>query len=305
MDQISFFEAIVAGFQKTNKEVIISLLTIFGLVFVFFLTTILYKFILKKRKSHIWTSEYNKLIRKHDLTINEIDLLDELAHFLIDENRKILLLKNDNTLQFALSLLEKKLGRKADFANSLTAKLFGEISREFPQRPVRLFDGKGKVYSGRFASREGNIVTINETKLVKTNETSGAARLFIQSFKGIMSHGVSAVEVLSANSLKIHLLKASLPENGYQMVSNVFLYVPGKENPVETSMKISSGGQAIIENPRGLLSIGLSVKVSFRTEIKKIHRVNAIVLGISFNKKYAKLKLGYIKDNPLKQVEER
>lgn len=304
MDKTSLLRAIAEGFQKTPWEAFISLIIITALLVLAFMVSHIYKFVILNQSNKKWTSEYNLLIRKLNLTINELDLIDDLSVFLVNPIRKILLLKNRNTFNHAISKLQKGKGLNLKNHDILIKKIFGDEIENVPfqseklfgpKRPVSFVNTDGKVYSGRLSSRDGNKVSISEVKQVSQKENVESGSLLIQDFRGIHSHAVSKVESPDLNTFQLTISKTPIEGKDQTQISSAFIILPDSKSPIQTKIRLLSNESAIMEIPHGQLKIHQDIKVSIRTSITANYWVNATVTGISLNKRYAKLKFGYVK----------
>ena len=309
MDQNAIFKAIQDKFDElgANAGRNMVILIIIILLFLFFL--ILYRLGQHSRSVKEWQTDYYKLIRKFDLTVNELDLLGRMALYLDDPARKNLLLSNRNTFHHALMLLEKKEGGVPRFADSLTHKVYGEGVKELPEgfemlfglgRPVRFISSDGSVYGGQIIQREnrkiilGNVHSLTST--LEHQNVSGEGRVFIQDFRGLISHGVAKKTVLSETSLELDLgpvSSADSKRNKFRL-PNIYIFPPGSSTPMETHFYKVSEGMGVVENPGGILKMDQSVKVALQKDTSHHYHVNALVRWVSLNKRYAKLKFGYL-----------
>jgi hypothetical protein len=94
LDQKTILEAIVQGFQKSPEQRIVSLSIIGLMVILLSLLPLFYRLYQRLKQSGYWKKEHDKLIRKYNLTINEMDLIDNLSNFLIEPLHKNLRLKS-------------------------------------------------------------------------------------------------------------------------------------------------------------------------------------------------------------------
>ncbi|MBI9097842.1 MAG: hypothetical protein JEY91_05170 [Spirochaetaceae bacterium] len=304
MDRKTLLQAIAEGMRNTPEEAFLSVLIIVSVILLFILVSIIYQYVFRKRKLNDWAKEYNGLIRKYDLTINELDLIDKLVLFLIEPQRKLLLIKNKNTFLQALSLLEKRERQIFPLGKVLATKLFGQEGALVPKglhipygsgRPVRLFSTDGFIYSGIQISRKKDIITVDHIKKRNNENKKQQGRLFIQDYKGIITFQVERVRKLSENSLQVQIIDKGSREKVKLSLSGICVYYPGEEEPLLSRLYFFPNGTYMIEIPNGALKQGQAVKLALREETEKIYRVNALVSGLSLNKRYARLTFGYIK----------
>jgi hypothetical protein len=312
MDQKAIFKAIQDRFLWLNDNVLPNLLILLLILILVLLFLVLYRKKEYSRSVREWRDEYNHLIRKFDLTINELDLLNRMAAFLHDRSRMNLLLTNRNTFHHALILLKKKEGDIPRFSETLIHKLFDQGPKDMPEgferffglgRPVRFISSDGNVYGGQIILREdskiilGNVHSLESTR--KNYDIRGEGRLFIQDFRGLISHEIAEKVVLSESSFQLNLShEEDLKKNSFHL-PDVYLYLPGTKEPVKTHFYRISEGSGVVENPGALLKMDESVKIALQKDSNHNYNVNAVVRWLSLNKRYAKLKFGYLKMSEL------
>lgn len=304
MDQQTLLDAIANGFRKTPREAFISAGIISAVVLLFFLISIIYQSIIKGKNEKNWNSEFDKLVREKDLTINELDLIDEMALYLIDSRRKILLVKNRNTFHIALSKLDKNKKPDSDFVQNMIKKLFDEKDLQKIQnfddhfgsgRPARLCLTNGHVYTGHVLIRNEKFYTIDKVKKIKNQNEKPENRLFIQDFKGIIVQPISEVKKLPDMSLKLYTKTEIIKKPVKVSIGDVYVFPIGNMKPIETNMLLLPNGTGVIENPQGILKTGHAIKLSLEENTNAQFRMNCLVIGLNFNKRYAKVKFGYVK----------
>ncbi len=304
---MTIFEAIAQGFRKTPEQTVNALLISAGILIIIPLASLLYKAVMKKRTAGEWENDFQAFIREKDLTVNELDLLDDLFPFLKDPRRKILMLHNRNTFLLALGRLEEKTGHPQEFGENLEKKLFGEEKSILPEdlknplgpgRPARYIASDGKVFTGRITSGKGNVVGLGFLETMKARTEPGKERLLVQDFRGILIYPVSSVSRTGEDSLRLEVSPRAVKQKDRIAPSSIDLYPPGTSRPIETRLLQLNNGIGAIENPDGILKTGQTVKLSFRTEFDKHYRINAVVTGLSGRKRIARLKFGYLKPIP-------
>lgn len=301
MRQQMILKAIAEGFQKTTSEYLLEVSMISGLLISLILVSIFYNIHYKKKKYRVWHQEYEDMIRKYDLTINEIDFIDELALFLIDRNRKTLILKNMNTFQSALSQWKKK-GKTTVYSDRLLKKLFGIEANALAQkktpsfgngRPARFVASDGKTFSGFIGSRDEQTIRLDHILEGRVTKETGFGQVFIQDYKGIISKPVTSVKELNNGSKLLSISNG--PSHKDVTIPDIYIFVPGTESPIKTRLLKLKGKTGIIENPGLTFKQDQTLKIAFQADVEKSYRVNAMVTGISLNKSFIRLQLGYLK----------
>ncbi len=306
MDQKAIFSAIQGRFRELNANAVQNTAVLLVLFLLLILLLLLYRRVQRGLLQREWKDEYNRLIRQFDLTINELDLLNRMAVYLDDRSRKNLLLTNRNTFHHSLKLLESHEGNIPRFSDSLTHKLFSEGTAELPEgfetlfglgRPVRYISPEGDVFGGQIILRESDRIILGDVRPLRGGprnpDIRGEGRIFIQDYRGLMSHGVVKKTVLSETSLQLDLGQERGRTGEFQL-PDIFIYLPGDPVPLESSFYRVSEGMGIVENPGGRLKMDQSVKVALQRDSNNHYHVNALVRGLSLNRRYAKLKFGYL-----------
>lgn len=303
MNQQALLEAISAGFHKTTEDLILNISLILGLLLMMISLSVLYNRLSKNKMYALWQREYEGLIRKFDLTINEIDFIGELSLFLVDKRRSVLLLKNKNTFLGALELWKKKEGHISEYSERLLKKIYGVESQKTLMpgsslygkgRPARYVASDGRVFSGIIASRDKKHIQLEDVKSLGIIEKKGLNTLYIQDFRGIYSKTVTEARKTGPTTWTV-LLSESTVKNKVS-VSDIYMYIPGSEKPLKSRILRLKNGMAVIVNPGVKLKMSQAVKIAFRTDKDSLYRVNALVTGISLNKKVVRIKLGYIRN---------
>jgi hypothetical protein len=304
LDQKTILEAIVQGFQKSPEQRIVSLSIIGLMVILLSLLPLFYRLYQRLKQSGYWKKEHDRLIRKYNLTINEMDLIDNLSNFLIEPLHKNLILKNKNTFMRTLSLYEKQIGEPSPFAKDLMIKIFGERGDEFPKgfekahgigRPVRLYTFDGNIYSGYLTAKKREVLTLAVIKVASTEKKNNLGRIFIQDYGGIIYYPISSISQMGENTWRIKIAEKSSKNKKPIILPDVLVHCHSEQEPFKTPMIIYSNGFCRIENVNGILKKGKAIKISLLKDSNKIYRGNALITGLSLNKKSATLKFGYVK----------
>ena len=309
MDQSAIFKAIEDRFSELGDNAGRNMVILFIIFLLFLFFLLLYRRGQHSLSVREWKKDFQRLIRKFDLTVNELDLLGRMALYLDDPARRNLLLTNRNTFHHIMMLLEKEEGGVPPFAESLTHKVYGKGVRDMPEgfemlfglgRPVRFISSEGSVYGGQIIQREnrkiilGNVHPLSCT--LERQNVSGEGRIFIQDFRGLLSHEVAKKTVLSETSIELDLgaeLPADSRKNKFRL-PDIYIFPPGSGTPLKSHFYKVSEGMGVVENPGGILKMDQSVKVALQKDTSHHFHVNALVRWVSLNKRYARLKFGYL-----------
>ncbi|MBB6481328.1 hypothetical protein [Spirochaeta isovalerica] len=248
-----------------------------------------------KKLHHLWSDEYNNEIRLLNLSINELDLIDRMSLHLKDRKRKILLLKNRNTFEKALSLVSNNEKDPTPYARELKEKLFGiKFEKSKDGIPTQLITETGEVFTGYLIDRKGQKLKIGNISKSSEKRNPGKNRIYIQNFYSLESHLVRTVLLLGDEAvIEIDERKNSIADRGF--LKDVSIYIPGHEHPEKTRMKLLPGNKALIENPGRKLKAGDAFKLSVKRDAHGISWINAVVTSVSLNGKLARIRFGYLK----------
>lgn len=305
-------ESISRGLQLSGNDLwyfisFIVLLTA-GIIIVYLVMDFLEKHRLRK-----WAGEkYQLMIREFDLTIREMDLLDQMAVFLINPLKKYLLLQNRGTYSSVLRQLslvrkipeevERSLAEKLGFPYvQYTKQLHStlDISRAVP---VAVADSTGNLtlcLSEGHSTGRLSLKTIRGTVKLKPGMdvtlyvyTYRYLYLFETKVFSVDKDSFSVLEVdtavLDADSRK---KKLELPV--YITPESLNYYVWQTE-----IVRIIKGG-AIIRNPDKSIRKGDDIKITFHPVYAKNYHLNCEVLKVSKNKKYIYTVFSHIKRREL------
>lgn len=303
MNQNDLIESIAQGFRK-SPEYTIGALTLLLVLVVLFLFIVFWARKSRQRQEILhWQEEFDSYIRHLDLSINELDLVDELARFLISPRRKILLLRNINTFFSALHLLEKDRQVDLRYRDSLEGKLFSsedisqyQIKKESTgsRRIVRLVRKNGISYSGLLYSHDSNRMVLGELKELPEKELAGAPRLYLQDLRGFLCYTVIKVVKGEEGTLVLNVEPWNRKSPRVLSLQQIFAFFPGEKNSQPLELYRLNQRIATVENPGRKLEPGDTLKVSLSQKEDRF-RVSAVVLKRSRDKKTAILQLGNLK----------
>lgn len=199
--------------ELTFLTIIISIIVIFSILALILKGT-------QRRKTRITVrNRYEKLIRKLNLTINELDLVDELTAYLKDPAKKYLLLTNRGTFRHAAQQLSEASTIRTDLLDSLSAKLgFSHNTDQTPDHTTRALQANSavKLVLDNGETADADIYSVSEANLLlKTDEIlnrisqGDEIELFSCSYSGIAFY-----------RLKVNKVKENLIEVNHEMESD-------------------------------------------------------------------------------------
>jgi hypothetical protein len=212
-----------------------------------------------------------------------------------------------NTFQSALTRWKKK-GQTTVYSEGLLKKLFGIEANGLPEqktpsfgpgRPARFVASDGRTYSGFIGSRDGQTILLDRVMEMNKKEKTGLGYIFSQDYKGIISKPVTSFKELKNGSKLLSI--SNDPSHKKVSIAEIYVFVPGTESPLKTRLIKLKGRTGIIENPGFAFKQEQALKIAFRMDVDKSHRVNALVTGVSLNKRLIRLELGYLKKNSPKK----
>lgn len=298
MDVNAILKAISEGFRKTPKEALYSAVGIAAMILTAVLVSGIYGLVQRSKQVKKWTVEYDRLVRSLNLTVNELDLIDQMALLLRDPLRKVLILQNRNTFERALSLISEMDKAPVPYSRELREKLFdAEKIKTSPGqgRPARLITEQGHVFTGYLAEMHGEEFLLENTRKHETTRKAGNPRLLVQDFNGIDFYPVTSVKKEEGNTLRIKTDRGTASFIKKQVLQEVFLYLPHEKEPYSVQMVLFPRKRALIDNVDRCLNKGDIVRLSIKTDTDKIYRINAVVENLSLNRAYAHIYFGFLR----------
>jgi hypothetical protein len=263
-----FLKAVSRGFISTRSDILIAVSLVGG----FILFLLLFSLILKKtenaRVQAAGLRRYNERIREIDLTINELDFLNQLALYLRKPWKKYLLVTNENTFlncceklkeegaEYPVNLIER-IERKAGFSKN------GELPASAGTRnlsegmPVKVEYDSGRLCNARVTKVREEVFSLEGEALVSTK---APVVVHIPHRTGLLAFETRTVGPIKEGRLELRHSE-TVPEKRWGELGRksrdftVYVKADGKESvPMKTVLYRVSARGAYIENPDGALS---------------------------------------------------
>ena len=154
----SFLRSISEGFKRSPEYLFFAFGVMAAIVLLFIFLNAFINARERRKTRDVLNKSYYRLARSHNLTINEMDLLDRMAKYLLDSKKKYLLLTNEHTFSTCLHRLKEEEPLPADVFISLRDKLNFTIhgllkpaydtQNLLPAAPVKIELDKGGTING-------------------------------------------------------------------------------------------------------------------------------------------------------------
>ena len=258
----------------------------------------------KKREANL--QRYRRIIRKQNLTIREIDLVDSMSVYLHDPSKKYLILTNRGTFKHSLEKLRASSDPDTGTLNSLLGKIgFSAISQiEEDHSTRRLHEGMAvKVASqtGKILNAEIYAVTPDElvVRIQQKNhqiESGDSIELFTCFFPGIALY---RMQVENANDSLIymnHTIESEILSKRVRL--NVLVK---SEDELENQGRLSeiqllSQNTAVLLNPQASLHSGEDIRIFFSNDTGLKSHANAEIIKTSGKGRFISVRFKHIKN---------
>jgi hypothetical protein len=248
-----------------------------------------------RRELHKWTrKKYHTLIREFDLTIREIDLLDQMAVFLINPLKKYLLLQNRGTFSNALrhlsmvreipegvgKSLEEKLGfPHVEYTNQMYST--SDIARGVP---VAVWDRTGKITLCHSEGHATGRLSLKAVKGLVKLKQGAIVTLFAYTYRYLYSFETKVVsvdrDVFTVSEVDTATLNKDSQKKRIELP--VYITLESLEDfELETEIVRVIKGGAIIRNPDKSIRKRDDIRITFHPVYAKNYHLNGEVWKIS------------------------
>ncbi|MQY76228.1 MAG: hypothetical protein GH155_01195 [Spirochaeta sp.] len=309
-----FFDDISTGFQQSPLEILLSLALL--LLFIGFLIFMyrLQKKRLRETRNRRYLQLYEAAMAKLDLNPSELQLLEQLAHYLKKPERKYLLLVNHSTFnacvnrmcgeedvrQVSLSALRIKLGFSVQDPERIPSS-----TAELPEGlPVLITSRVGKRAAGRVAGSQPHSLIISPTEPVKL--PSGIpATVYFQNRSGVFSFTTHVRETVEKPEPAIHLahsetIRRTQRRAYYREKLSLPIFVRpagSEEKPLLSVFLDLGGGGASLRNPQNRYAAGADLELTFLPSGADRLSLTAKVIRASRGGKVLHVRFGTITDS--------
>jgi hypothetical protein len=299
-----FLSGIAEDFLTTRSDIITFAVVIAAIIIVFVLLFFLLRFFEQKKVRTVFHEKFEELIRKFDLTINELDLLGEMSRFLRNRNKKYLLLTNKATFLYALQELKAEKKIPAEYAASLAAKIgvaenlridhLNSTKKLEQNTPVKLEPAKGQRFIGVIAKKQNGSFTVRIKNEGAPVPAKNKLLLYVCNFRGIHFYKVPIIDTGGNLITFAHSDTMELMKNNAQL--NVYIRKEGLKAEKQEKGKVISfwKGGALITNPAKQLRKDDDIRIAFLPSDSNPYFTNAEVVKIGSGKSVAEVRFKHL-----------
>lgn len=297
-------ESIAKDFLTTRSDIIMFAVLVAAFIIVFILLSILLRFSERKKIKTVFHEKFEELIRKFDLTVNELDLIGEMSRFLRNRDKKYLLLTNKATFLYALQELKAEKQFSADYAASLAAKIgvaenlqidhLNSTKKLEQNTPVKIEPADGKRFIGIIVKKQNSSFTVRIKTEGSPVPSTGKILLYVCNFRGIHFYKVPIIDTRDNLITFSHSNTMELKKSNIQL--NVYIRKEGLKLEKQEKGKVISfwKGGALITNPGKQLRKDDDIRISFLPSDSNPYFTNAEVVKIGKGKKAAEVRFKHL-----------
>ena len=309
------FYAIAEALRPTGLELyqIVAFLVIISMVVV--LVATLQRAIERRRADATLEDRFEIRIRKLDLTIRQLDVLDLLAEHLHDKSKRYLLLTNANTFHHCVVAAGKLEPPHATALAGLEIRLgFGRAERVALALGTFLpvVESVVKIeQAGRGPRVLAHVVSTGPKVIrVKLESNPGLQRgsrvdIYAQHPAGlVVAEGTLAV--VDRNETEIHLVHPFAEPDNRRLDDNtlkVFVRPEGgTEEPVATELRAMWAAGALLDNPNRSFRRRDDLQIVFRRNHAKFVYVNAEVVTVKKRRRIMKVRFSHLAADQRREI---
>jgi hypothetical protein len=273
-------------------------------IFLFAIGTVIIRVKLKRRTRKAAEASYQKLIRKHNLPILELDLIDELSKNLRAPDKKYLLLVNKSIFRQAVKKMGDLPENKTEHLESLRERLgFSAAAEALDGSTTKSFLKGMPVYleitPGNYLNAE--IYSVAETgieiKFDSTGEPFEADKrlnLYAFSFNGIHLYQIKILKSREGLISAAHSKAEQLKKAEVKLEVNVKIENPEGGETLKSLILLLSGNGAVMQNPDNSIRQGDDIRIFPAADAKGRFPVSAEVIKVSPVKKLLSAKFTHL-----------
>ena len=279
------------------------------LILVFFLVFFIHKVVVKRMIRNQLRNKYNYLIRQYDLTVKETDLMNHMAPFLANPQKKYLLLQNRGTFSYALKRLSMAQEVQEDIVASVQKKLgFPPVEHKsrlittsdiFKGAPVAVQNDEKRFFlclsQGLFTEK---LVLRTGKRGAKVNR-GDRVTLFTYNYRKLY---VFISKVLSVDKESFTVSEAEAALNSIYKNINLPVYINFEsmdDDPVKTELVTINATGAVIKNPHKKVKRGDDIRIMFHPKLAPNIHLNGEVERVSIDRKYIYTVFSHLKKEKL------
>jgi hypothetical protein len=304
-----FIDSISTGFDKTPTEVLIFIFLLSGFLIIFLVAFIILRSVEKYRLNKTLARKYQRYVSVFRFTAGEKNVIERMAGFLKNKNKKYLLLLNPKTFSAALRLLEHEINVKEEVVSALKTKLGFDKARphsvitgteDLNQGMPAIIMHDKKIKISGTVSRGGkdffHVSLLQENRDIIKNDH---VVVFVHNFTGIYAFTVTVRE----NRGDLLVLKHSRQKKLFQRreffrkqvkLPVLIKKTDSSEEPIPAFIVDLSASGAAIRHPRLQLTKGDDLKIYFQKTGDDVFYLNAEVLRADRQRTEISVRFGHL-----------
>ncbi len=273
-----FLESVSSGFEHSSLEIFIVIVLVLS-----FFCFLLLVYRIQKKKAHQarlrnLQEKYEELLKKLALSLSDQDLIERLAVYLKDPEKKYLLLINQPVFNGCAAKLVRSESIPASSLAALRVRL--KFSARDPEKiptssaelpvglPVLLIRERGKKVSGKIADLKPQSLMISLEGASPSFPTGTTVSLYFQKRSGVFSFtthvqtsGDRSLDLAHSENIKHYQRRKYYRK---KILLPVFVNPAGsEETPVLSAFTDLGGGGASLKNPGFRFKAGDDLELSF------------------------------------------
>jgi c-di-GMP-binding flagellar brake protein YcgR len=285
----AFFETVSRGFERSPLEVVLVILSFLVFIALLILIYRLQRRKVRRQQISLARSHYRQIAEKHSLRPSEEDLIQRMARFLKEPEKKYLILINQPTFNFCASKLRAKEGVASAAIAELRSKLGFRLQgpEQIPASSAELPEGQGLLIvaadlkapegrqgreggkaQGRVHKQEPGFLSVQLIETGASFHPGQTVRVYFQNRAGLFSF-LSSVQSVENQRIRLqhgedirrlqrrryYRRRVSLP---------VGIRYPGaEEKPTLSTFYDLGGNGASLKNPGRRYGAGEAVELTF------------------------------------------
>ena len=266
-------EGIAKDFLTTTGDIIVFSIMVVTIIIVFILLSALLRSRESKKVRTSLLARYEELIRKYDLTINELDLIDEMSEYLRNREKKYLLLTNRPTFLYALQELKTGKAVPEQYVSSIAAKVgisenlkadnLNSTKKLAVNTPVKIEITDRQRYIGLISGSDEESFTVNIKKPDISIPSQKTLSVYVCNFRGIHFYRVSLINTREKTLRCSHSDSMEFVKSNANL--NVYIQREGIKHESMIQGKVISfwKGGALLTNPDKKLRKDDDIRISF------------------------------------------
>ncbi len=277
----AFFDSVSRGFERSPIEIILVIVAVLAFLALLITAYTIQRRRVRRQRRRLADKRYKELAEKRGLVPSEHDLVDRLARFLKEPEKKYLILINQPTFNYCAAKLKSRHSTSdsalAELRHKLRFRLQGPeqvpvSSAELPEEQGLLIVGLNRQAShkaqGRIAEQEARCFVVRLGENSPAFGEGEAVRIYFQNRAGLFSFD-SVVLSRQGQILRLQhgeQVKRIQRRKYYRkrISQRVAVRRPGSEDKPQVSMFYDLGGNgASLKNPGKQFHSGEDIELTF------------------------------------------